>query len=103
MSRPRFAGGAIAVALALALGAAMVTGVLGGTASAAEAGTAALTAGCGKAPALTSGTRSISSGGQSRPFILRVPDNYDRNRPYTLMFAFHWLNGTANDVATGGP
>ncbi|GIF22897.1 hypothetical protein Ate02nite_56270 [Paractinoplanes tereljensis] len=80
------------------LGAAISAGVPSGTASAA-AGT---TAGCGKAPTLTSGTRSISSGGQNRTYILRVPGNYDRNRPYKLIFAFHWLNGTANDVATGG-
>jgi poly(3-hydroxybutyrate) depolymerase len=98
MSKNRFAGGAIATALVLTLGSAMLTGVLGGTASAA----AAATAGCGKAPTLTSGTRSISSSGQNRTYILRVPANYDRNRPYKLIFAFHWLNGTANDVATGG-
>ena len=63
---------------------------------------AAVTAGCGKAPTLTSGTRTISSGGQNRTYILRVPDNYDRNHPYKLIFAFHWLNGTAGNVASGG-
>src|SRR5690349_17703690 len=100
MSPRKTVGGA--AVLALALGAAMLTGVVGGTASAAEVGTAAATAGCGKAPTLASGTRSIQSGGQNRSYILRIPDNYDRNRPYKLIFAFHWLNGTANDVATGG-
>jgi poly(3-hydroxybutyrate) depolymerase len=102
MSRRRFVRAAVAVVLAPALGAAMLTGVLRGTASAAEGGAAALTAGCGKAPTLTNGTHSISSSGQSRTYILRLPENYDRNRPYKLIFAFHWLNGTANDVATGG-
>ncbi|BAL88048.1 putative glycosyl hydrolase [Actinoplanes missouriensis 431] len=63
---------------------------------------AAATAGCGKAPTLASGTRTIRSGGQNRSYILRVPDGYDRNRPYKLIFAFHWLNGTAADVASGG-
>lgn len=77
-------------------------GVVNGTALAAGDATLAATAGCGKAPTLTNGTRSIQSGGQSRSYILRIPDNYDRNRPYRLVFAFHWLNGTANDVATGG-
>src|SRR5688572_27119306 len=77
-------------------------GVVNGPALAAGPGILATTAGCGKAPTLTSGTRSISSGGQNRSYILRIPDNYDRNRPYRLVFAFHWLNGTANDVATGG-
>lgn len=77
-------------------------GVVNQTALAADQGILATTAGCGKAPTLTSGTRSIQSGGQNRSYILRIPDDYDRNRPYRLVFAFHWLNGTANDVATGG-
>ncbi|MEU4243639.1 cellulose binding domain-containing protein [Actinoplanes sp. NPDC026619] len=95
MSRNRLA--TVAAAVVLTLAAAMLTGALGGAGTAAAA-----TAGCGKAPTLTSGTRSISSGGQNRTYILRVPDGYDRNRQYKLIFAFHWLNGTANDVATGG-
>ena len=62
----------------------------------------ATTAGCGKAPTLTSGTKTIQSSGQSRTYILDIPTNYDRNHPYRLIFGMHWLNGTANDVATGG-
>ena len=101
MSKRRFAAGS-AAALALVLGAALLTGAFGGTAAAAPAGAAAATAGCGKAPTLTNGTHTISSSGQNRSYILRLPENYDRTRPYKLIFAFHWLNGTANDVATGG-
>jgi poly(3-hydroxybutyrate) depolymerase len=63
---------------------------------------AAATAGCGKAPTLTSGTRTIQSSGQNRTYILDIPANYDRNRAYRLIFGFHWLNGTASNVATGG-
>jgi poly(3-hydroxybutyrate) depolymerase len=100
MSRHRWTAGAAAAA-ALTLGAALLTGLLGGTASAATVA-AASTAGCGKAPALANGTHTISSSGQNRTYILHLPDNYDRTRPYKLIFAFHWLNGTANDVATGG-
>ncbi|WP_182906864.1 cellulose binding domain-containing protein [Microbispora sp. H13382] len=62
---------------------------------------AAATAGCGKAPGLASGTHTIQSSGKNRSYILRVPDGYDRNRPYRLVFGFHWLGGTATDVATG--
>ncbi|MFG1992579.1 cellulose binding domain-containing protein [Actinoplanes sp. NPDC048988] len=93
MSMRKLAGGVLATLLATAATLAVVT--------AAPAG-AAVTAGCGKAPTLTSGTRTISSGGQNRSYILRVPDNYDRNKPYKLIFAFHWLNGTAGNVAGGG-
>ncbi|WP_217708578.1 cellulose binding domain-containing protein [Nonomuraea rhodomycinica] len=65
------------------------------------AGALAPTAGCGRAPGLASGTHTIQSSGKNRSYILRVPDTYDRNHPYRLVFGFHWLGGTATDVATG--
>ena len=74
--------------------------------AAAGAQTLAATAGCGRAPALASGTRTIRSGGQNRSYILRVPDNYDSNHPYRLVFSFHWYGGTAEQVdngSTSGP
>jgi poly(3-hydroxybutyrate) depolymerase len=72
-----------------------------GTASAAV-GPAAATAGCGKTPTLTTGTHTIQSSGQNRSYILSIPGNYSNTHQYRLMFGLHWLNGTANDVATGG-
>ena len=62
---------------------------------------AASTAGCGKAPALSSGAHTIVSGGTTRGYILTLPGNYDRNHAYRLVFAFHWLGGTDTDVAKG--
>ncbi|MFI1191738.1 RICIN domain-containing protein [Micromonospora sp. NPDC020750] len=59
------------------------------------------TAGCGRAPTITSGTHTITSNGKSRTFILRVPDGYTNTRPYRLVFGLHWRGGTATDVATG--
>jgi poly(3-hydroxybutyrate) depolymerase len=76
--------------------------IIGGVASATGAGTLATTAGCGKAPTLASGNHTIQSGGQNRSYILRVPDNYDNNHGYRLIFGFHWNGGTANDVDSGG-
>jgi poly(3-hydroxybutyrate) depolymerase len=93
MSLRKFAGAMATAGLTIAAAVAIAT---------ATPADAAVTAGCGKAPTLTSGTRTISSGGQNRSYILRVPDNYDRNHPYKLIFAFHWLNGTADNVASGG-
>ena len=58
--------------------------------------------GCGKTPTLTSGNRTIQSGGQSRSYILRIPDNYDNSRPYRLIFGYHWRGGTMQDVDGGG-
>ncbi|KAK7190963.1 fungal cellulose binding domain-containing protein [Paraphaeosphaeria sporulosa] len=59
-------------------------------------------AGCGKAPATTSGTKSITVNGKNRQYIIRVPSGYDKGKPYKLIFAFHWVGGTMNDVAGGG-
>jgi poly(3-hydroxybutyrate) depolymerase len=57
-------------------------------------------AGCGKAPALKNGTIAVESNG-ARSYILRAPDNYDRNHPYRLVLAYHWMGGTAQQVADG--
>ncbi|MEV0531032.1 ricin-type beta-trefoil lectin domain protein [Kitasatospora sp. NPDC050463] len=85
----------IVAAISIALGTAL-------SATAAPVSAAAATGGCGKAPALASGPHTIASGGQNRGYILRVPANYDQNRPYRLIFGFHWRGGTANDVDSGG-
>jgi hypothetical protein len=37
-----------------------------------------------------------------RGFAMRLPDNYDNNTPYWLIFGFHWNGGTSKDVDTGG-
>ncbi|MEW2331626.1 RICIN domain-containing protein [Micromonospora chersina] len=59
-------------------------------------------AGCGRSPGLSNGTHTIQSGGKSRSYILRLPGNYDSNRQYRLIFAFHWRGGTASEVDSGG-
>jgi poly(3-hydroxybutyrate) depolymerase len=60
-------------------------------------------AGCGKTRTLQNGTIGIESNG-TRSYILRAPDNYDPNHPYRLVIAYHWMSGTAQDVAEGsGP
>ncbi|MCZ7438161.1 cellulose binding domain-containing protein [Micromonospora sp. WMMC241] len=96
------------IAGALATAAVLVAALAGaalssnpGAASAAEVSPLAATAGCGKAPTLGNGTYTITSSGKNRSFILKLPDGYDRNRQYRLVFGFHWWGGTAVDVATG--
>ncbi len=82
----------------------MATGGLilsGGLASAGSVGALATTAGCGKAPALSDGTHTIQSGGQNRSYILRLPTNYSNSQPYRLVFSFHWVGGTAEQVDNG--
>ena len=64
-------------------------------------GTIAATAGCGKAPTITSGTKTINVGGQNRQYIIKVPGGYDQNKQYKVVIGLHWRDGTAQDVATG--
>ncbi|MFI5908404.1 RICIN domain-containing protein [Dactylosporangium sp. NPDC051541] len=88
---------AVAVVVLAAVGV-VLQGGLGGATSA----NAATTAGCGRAATLAGGTHTIQSGGTGRTYILRVPDNYDVNHGYRLVFGFHWNGGTAGDVDGGG-
>ncbi|WP_086666601.1 cellulose binding domain-containing protein [Lentzea kentuckyensis] len=99
MSRHRIALALAAASAVVFLGAAGIA--LGGT-TPGHVGAAAGTAGCGKAPALTSGQHTINTGGQNRSYILRLPPSYDNNRQYRLFVGLHWLGGTANDVDSGG-
>lgn len=55
--------------------------------------------GCGKAPALDSGTIDLQSGGTNRTYALRIPDDYDQDHPYRLIFGFHGATGSSSDVA----
>ncbi|QYC44258.1 Endo-1,4-beta-xylanase A precursor [Nonomuraea coxensis DSM 45129] len=102
MSRLRYLLTAVASALLLAL--ATVHAALGDSAPPRPAQQSALagTAGCGRTPTLRSGSQSITTSGKNRSFILRIPDNYNNNTPYRLIFGFHWNGGTANDVDGGG-
>jgi poly(3-hydroxybutyrate) depolymerase len=100
--RSFFGSLAVAALLVLIPSGTALSDVRGGTSSPVDVGTTAATAGCGRAPTLTSGTHTIQSSGRNRTFILRIPNGYDNNRPYRLIFAFHWWGGTANDVASGG-
>ena len=86
------------------------TGAGGGTGS----GTPVPSVGCGKTSTVTFTTVPGESGttvgtGQGgyvtvngRGFAMRLPDNYDKNKPYWLIFGFHWNGGTSKDVDTGG-
>lgn len=93
-------------------------GGLGGNAasggSSANASTARPSVGCGKTSTITfepvpgeSGTSvGTGEGGYvrigNRGFAMRLPDNYDKNKPYWLVFGFHWNGGNSKEVDTGG-
>ncbi len=63
--------------------------------------------GCGKTPTLPTSVPppntqmnyiDITSGGQSRRYLLWYPDNYDNTHPYRLVIAYHWWSGSASQV-----
>ncbi|KAK0614476.1 hypothetical protein B0T14DRAFT_570410 [Immersiella caudata] len=62
---------------------------------------AANSSGCGKEPTITDGPHTAVANGKTREFIIKLPANYDKNRPYRLIFTFHPLNGSARQVANG--
>jgi len=47
-------------------------------------------------------TISDQTAGGTRGFALRLPDNYDKNKPYPLIFGFHWNGGNSAQVDNGG-
>jgi len=59
-------------------------------------------AGCGAAKAPMSGRFEIDVAGTTREYILAVPSDYDANHPYRLIFGWHPLGGSAEQVAKGG-
>lgn len=93
---------AVAAVLVLAASGLVLRGGADAAATASAVSPLAGTAGCGQAPTLASGTHTIQSSGQTRSYILELPAGYDQNHPYRLIFAFHWLGGTAQDVDSGG-
>jgi poly(3-hydroxybutyrate) depolymerase len=59
-------------------------------------------AGCGQA-APTAGRASIDVDGLMRDYILALPDGYDADKAYKLIFTWHPWGGSAQQVAGNGP
>ena len=66
-----------------------------------EPGAAIPSAGCGTSRTLANGTRNIQSSGTNRQYILDVPNNYDNNHPYRLVFGIHAFYGHMDRIADG--
>lgn len=88
-------------------GAAATGGTSAKGGSAAQGGSSAVggavkSAGCGKTVTFSGQvTRTINVNGTNRSYVMRLPDNYDKNNPYRLLTSIHCLNGTASGVASG--
>jgi poly(3-hydroxybutyrate) depolymerase len=62
---------------------------------------AANSAGCGKAKTLTNKQYSMQVNGKNRNYILNIPDNYNQNNPYRLVFTWHPRGGSAQKIVNG--
>jgi poly(3-hydroxybutyrate) depolymerase len=51
--------------------------------------------GCGKPAGITTGMKTIMSGGKSRDYSIDVPATYDQNAPHRVVFIYHWSGGSA--------
>ncbi|KAF4455936.1 hypothetical protein F53441_1803 [Fusarium austroafricanum] len=60
----------------------------------------AASAGCGK-QSPGNGVKNMNVNGKNRQYILQLPNNYQNNKPHKLVFGYHWLSGSMNNVAQG--
>jgi len=79
-------------------------GSSGGSSGGGGSGAAVASMGCGKAPTLknspatTANYNNVTVGSATRKYILRYPENYDKDHPYRLVIAYHWYSGSASQV-----
>ena len=75
--------------------------------TASGSGDAVPSIGCGKTPPFTGEKRVTinvtDANAGNRDYILRLPDDYDKEHPYALWFAIHCMNGSADNVAHSEP
>jgi polyhydroxybutyrate depolymerase len=57
--------------------------------------------GCGAEPPAT-GRYTIDVDGTQREYELSVPDDYDPQHPFRLVFAWHWLGGWSGNILENG-
>jgi poly(3-hydroxybutyrate) depolymerase len=46
--------------------------------------------------------KTIQVGGKTRQYTIRVPNNYNSNTKYKVIFGFHWRGGNMGAVSGGG-
>lgn len=58
-------------------------------------------AGCGKDPTISSKSYTMTVNGKQRQYIMKLPDKYDKDRPYRLIFTWHPRGGSATKIVQG--
>lgn len=80
----------------------------GGSGAGGAASGATKSQGCGQTstlkntPSTSIAYNMITSGGMSRKYALRLPQNYDNGHPYRLVFDLHGANGSAAEGVNSG-
>jgi poly(3-hydroxybutyrate) depolymerase len=69
-----------------------------GSSESGGSGGLASSSGCGSPTTLESGTFDINVDGTDREYNLSMPENYDPQNPYKLIFGFHWRGANAIDI-----
>ena len=61
-----------------------------------------LSGGTSVAQGLATSTRlKLTSNNASREYIIDIPSDYDKSKPYRLFYTSHWIGSTNTAVATG--
>lgn len=55
--------------------------------------------GCSNRDFPQSGTYTMDVDGTQREYVITLPDNYNPDTPYRLVFAWHYMGGTAEGIA----
>jgi polyhydroxybutyrate depolymerase len=76
-------------------------GSAGTAGTAGSAGTGGTSSGCGQADWPQSGEKTIDVAGTNRTYIVTIPSAYASSTPHRLVFAWHGLGGTAQQIASG--
>lgn len=57
--------------------------------------------GCGRTPTLTTGYHAMLINGERREYHVLLPEGYDLNRPYRMIFCFHFLGSSMEQTVSG--
>ncbi len=58
-------------------------------------------AGCGKTATIRSQTYTTTVNSKQRQYVMKLPENYDKDRAYRLIFAWHPRGGSATKLVNG--
>lgn len=78
-----------------------VGGVTGGTGGGGDPGAPVPSVGCTQGSSVTTGAKTMTSSGITRAYTIDIPADYDPEKPYRLVFTWHWVGASDNAVVEG--